>query len=120
MILVDTNAWVAHIRRADRRLVGLLEQNRVFTCDVVLGELALGAGIPPALRRDLALLPAIGCPTVAQTKAFVERHRTLFAASGVGWADAEIIVTASEAGALLYSGDEAVRTVWRKLGYRLA
>lgn len=120
MILVDTNAWVAHIRRADRRLIGLLEQNRVFTCDVVLGELALGAGIPPALGRDLALLPSIPCLTVAQTRAYVERHRAAFSTSGVGWADAEIIAAASEAGALLYSGDEAVRTVWRRLGYRLA
>ena len=120
MILADTNAWVAHIRRGDGRLVGLLEQNRVVTCDVVLGELMLGAGLPPALHRDLALLPRVPCRTVSQTRGFVERHRAIFRVSGVGWADAEIIAAAADAGALLYSADDAVRAVWRKLGYRLA
>ncbi|MBI3183507.1 MAG: PIN domain-containing protein [Myxococcales bacterium] len=120
MILVDTNAWVSHARAKDTRLAAMLEQNRVVTADVVLGELMLGSGLPPALVRDLALLPRLPSPSAAQTRAYIERYRRTFRAFGVGWADAQIILTAADSGALLYSSDGAVRTVWRRLGFRLA
>ncbi|MBL9037896.1 MAG: PIN domain-containing protein, partial [Archangium sp.] len=119
VILVDTNAWVAHIRASDRQLVELLEQDRVVTCDVVLGELALGIGLPNALRTHLALLPMLPSPSAVETRRAIERRLPVFRASGIGWADAQIIVAAAEAGALLYSSDNAMRAVWRKLGFRL-
>lgn len=120
MILVDTNAWVRHMRVRDPRLVALLLENRVAAADIVIGELLLGAGLPPALGRDLALLPRVPSPTAAQTREYLERHLRSFRASGVGWADAQIILAAANAGARLYSSDRAVRSVWRKLGFRLA
>src|SRR5438552_6277017 len=39
VILVDTNAWIHHLRKADQRLVRFLGEQRVRTCDVVIGEL---------------------------------------------------------------------------------
>ncbi len=119
MILVDTNAWVSHVRSTDQRLVGMLNQNRVVTCDVVIGELLLGAGLPRGLTAALALIPRLGSPTAAETLAFVQRHIGLFRSSGVGWADAQIIAAGAHAGALLYSSDTAVRKTWRRLGYRM-
>lgn len=119
MILVDTNAWVSHVRAADARLVRLLLENRVVTCEVVIGELSLGAGLPKALTESLALLPMLPCPTATETRRFIDRHAGAFRSSGVGWADTQIILAAANAGALLYSSDIAVRKVWRKLGYRL-
>ena len=53
MILVDTNAWIHHLRRRDERLVRFLDEQRVHTCDVVIGELLLGAGLPKAFAGDL-------------------------------------------------------------------
>lgn len=119
MILVDTNAWVTHVRSSDPGLVHLLEQSRVVTCDVVIGELLLGAGLPKALTSLLALLPRLPCATAAETLLFVRRHDRVFRSSGVGWADAQIVVAGAEAGALVYSSDRAVRKVWRRLGFRL-
>lgn len=119
MILVDTNAWVTHVRSTDPRLVRMLQANRVVTCDIVEGELRLGAGLPTALAEALASLPKVPSPSAAQTLAEVTRHGQVFRASGVGWADAQIIVAAASAGALVYSSDRAVRTVWRRLGHRL-
>jgi len=46
MILVDTNAWINHLRKRDSRLVLFLTQQRVRTCDVIVGELLLGSGLP--------------------------------------------------------------------------
>jgi predicted nucleic acid-binding protein len=120
VILADTNTWVSHLRAADHRLTQLLEQNRIVTCDVVVGELLLGAGLPPALTHDLKLLPGLPCPTATETRAFIERHHRTFRASGVGWAEAQIVLTAMNAGALIYSSDKSVRSVWKKLGFRLA
>lgn len=119
MILVDTNAWVDHLRKADPRLVVLLGENRVVTCDVVMGELLLGAGIPATLNRLLAQLPVVPSPTAAETRGFVERRGRSFRASGVGWADAQIILAAFASGARVYSSDRSVRAVWRSLGLRL-
>lgn len=119
MILADTNAWVAHVRSADPKLVRMLEQSRVFTCDVVLGELELGSGLPKDLTKLLALLPRLPSPSAASTLAFVRRHRSVFSSSGVGWADAQIIVAGEESGAWVHSSDRAVRRVWRRLGHRL-
>ena len=120
MILVDTNTWVHHLRSGDSRLVALLHQNRVVTSDVVIGELLLGAGLPASFLRLLDALPRVASPTAAQTRDFIDRHRRAFRGSGVGWADAQIILAAVSAGALMHSSDGAVRSVWRKLGFGLA
>jgi predicted nucleic acid-binding protein len=42
MILVDTSAWIQHLRKSDTELVTFLKEQRVRACDVVIGELLLG------------------------------------------------------------------------------
>ncbi len=42
MILVDTSVWIDHLRRGNELLGDLLNQNRVVTHSLVLGELSLG------------------------------------------------------------------------------
>lgn len=120
MIFVDTNAWIHHIRSNDQRLVGLLDEQRVVTCDVVIGELMLGAGVSREVGDLLLRIPAVPSPSAAETRAYIERHPPVFAGSGVGWADAQIIVAGARAGARLYTSDRAAKEVWRALGFRLA
>ena len=119
MILVDTNGWVNHLRKRDARLVAFLSQQRVRTCDVVVGELQLGAGLPKGFAVDLAALPHLPSPGAEETRKFIERHRTTFAASGVGWADAQIVLTAVKAGARLHTSDRYVRRVCTAIGVPL-
>lgn len=120
MILVDTNAWVLHLRRKDARLAAYLLQQRVRICDVVIGELLLGSGLPETFAADLRALPRLPSPGALETRLFIERHRRAFAGSGTGWGDAQIIVTAVKAGARLYSTDRAARAVCRSVGVTLA
>jgi predicted nucleic acid-binding protein len=120
VILVDTNAWVRHLREADAHLMHLLREGRVRTCDVVIGELFLGAGLPAHFARDLMALPRLPSPTPATTRAFIERHRRSFAASGVGWADAQVIHAAINAGARIHTADRSVRRVSSAIGLALA
>lgn len=111
VILVDTNAWVQHLRTGDQRLVAILRQQHVRTCDIVIGELLLGSGLPKSFARDLGALPRLPSPTALETRAFIERHSRTFAGAGVGWADAQIILSAAKAGARLYTSDRGVRRV---------
>lgn len=120
MILVDTSVWIRHLRAADAQLVRELHEWRVVTCDVVHTELALGAGISADFMESLAHLPRVATPSAAETRAFVNRHLRSFRASGVGWADAQIIGAAIDAGARLHSADRRQRAAWRALGLRLA
>lgn len=120
MILADTNAWVRHLRQGDERLARYLRENRVVTSDVVVGELQLGAGIPPSVATMLALLPVVPGPSTEATRRFIARHQRTLRASGVGWADAQVILSAAGSGALLYTNDRPLSTVWRRLGHRLA
>lgn len=42
MILVDTSVWIDFLRRGNDRLSNLLNQNRVVTHPLILGELSMG------------------------------------------------------------------------------
>jgi predicted nucleic acid-binding protein len=115
VILVDTNAWVDHLRRGDPRLVRFLEDQRVHTCDVVIGELLLGSGLPRSFASDLLALPRLPSPSGLETRSFIERHARAFSGSGVGWADAQIILSAAKSGARIHSADRGVMKVCRAL-----
>ncbi|HVU05124.1 MAG TPA: PIN domain-containing protein [Polyangiaceae bacterium] len=116
MILADTNAWIAHLRKSDPRLAVVLREGRVRTCDVVLGELLLGSGLPPTFAKDLGALSRVPSPTAADTRVFVERHRSAFSGSGVGWADAQILLAAAKSGARLFTSDRAMARVASRVG----
>jgi hypothetical protein len=103
------------LRRGDERLVRFLDEQRVHSCDVVIGELLLGAGFPKSFARDLLALPRLPSPSALETRAFIERHARTFAGSGVGWADAQIILSAAKSGARIHSSDRAVLKVCRAL-----
>ena len=120
MILVDTNTWVNHLRKRDPRLVLFLSQQRVRTCDVVVGELLLGSGLPKTFAVDLAALPHLPSPSPSETRAFINRHRSALSGAGVGWADVQIMVAAAAAGARIHTSDRYVRRVCRALGVSIA
>jgi predicted nucleic acid-binding protein len=120
VILVDTNAWVRHLRSTDARLARFLLEGRVRTCDVVIGELLLGSGLPRGFVRDLMALPRIPTPAPPATRVFIERHHKSFAASGVGWADAQIIHAATTTGTRIHTSDSSVRKLCAALAMPLA
>jgi predicted nucleic acid-binding protein len=120
MILVDTNAWVNHLRKRDQQLVVFLSQQRVRTCDVVVGELLLGSGLPKTFASDLAALPHLPSPSATDTRAFINRHRKSLSGAGVGWTDVQIMIAAATAGARLHTSDRSVRRVCKALGVTLA
>jgi hypothetical protein len=63
--------------------------------DLLISAVALSA-------KYLKLLPSVPSPTAGETRRFVERQVRLFRASGVGWADAQILVAAANSGSLIF------------------
>jgi len=120
LILVDTSAWIHHLRQKDTRLVRFLGEQRVHTCDVVIGELLLGSGLPRSFAADLLALPRLPSPSALETRVFLERHRRTFSGSGVGWADAQILLGALKSGARIHSSDRALRRVCRAVDVPVA
>lgn len=120
MILVDSSAWIRHLRRPDVRLQTFLAQQKVHTCDVVVGELLLGSGLPKSFAVDLLALPRLVSPGAQETRLYIEHHRRVFAGAGVGWADAQIILAADNAGARVHTVDRGIRTICGALRIPLA
>jgi hypothetical protein len=80
----------------------------------------LGAALPAGFARDLRALPRLASPSSTETCIFIERHSRSFAGAGVGWADAQILLTAAKTGARLHTADKAVRKLCRSLHVALA
>jgi predicted nucleic acid-binding protein len=70
--------------------------------------------------HHLLALPLLPSPSATETRIFIERHRRALAGSGVGWADAQILLAAGKAGARVHTSDRAVRKVCRAIGVALA
>lgn len=92
-----------------------LRQERAVTCDTVLAELTLGAGIPEAVRTSLFQLPRIVEPTMGEALAFIvsERRRGRLD-NGIGVADVLVLRAATNAGAHLLTADNKLGDVWRR------
>jgi len=108
VILADASAWVAHLRQRNPRLVQHLAENLVVTCDVVVGELLLARALPPELLRHLSVLPRLPCPSATETGTFIERHRDALRRAALDWAQVQVLLTATSAGATLL-------TAWRHI-----
>ena len=114
-MLVDTSVWIDHFRRGDPALKALLLRDEVECHPFVIGELACGS-----LRRRsevlslLQSLPQVPLGDDDEVLEFVERHRLM--GRGIGWVDAHLLVSASLAGALLWTRDRRLFEVARRMG----
>ena len=76
MILVDTSIWIDHLHRSEPDLVALLDDERVATHPMIVGELALGS-----IRNRtevialLSDLPAVVSSTHSECLELVEAGR---------------------------------------------
>jgi hypothetical protein len=53
-------------------------------------------------------------------RAFIERHGRTFAGSGVGWADAQIVLSAARSGARVHTSDRDLKRVCKTIGIIVA
>jgi hypothetical protein len=115
MILVDTSVWVDHLRSSDQTLSSLLEEGMVACHPWILGELALGSiKKRPEFLQMLGLLPQVDVVEQRKVMAFIERH-TLYQ-RGIGWVDAQLLVSAASWPCRLWSRDKRLAELAKEQG----
>jgi hypothetical protein len=115
IVLVDTSVWVDHLRRGDDGLESLLQDGRVVTHPMVIGELACGA--LSARRTTLAFLRALPSTAMKDAEhvlAFIEKQR-LFG-RGLGWVDMNLLASAWESKHPFWTRDRSLMDSCRVLG----
>ena len=94
VILADTSGWIDHLRRANNRLVALLNHGEVRFHPFVLGEVACGH----LQNRDeilnlLKALPEVLIAEHSEVLHFVNMDKLY--GRGLGWVDLNLLASAS-------------------------
>jgi predicted nucleic acid-binding protein len=117
VIIADTSVWVQHFRRGFPAVAAALNEGRISTHPVVLGELATG-GL--ACRRQtlaaLRSLPRVPAGTFEECLDFIETHS--LHGQGIGWNDVQLLVSARLSSQPLWSLDACLTEAAAKLGVR--
>ncbi len=93
MILVDTSVWIDHLRKPDRRLQELLQNDEVVTHPLVLMELALGSiANRDEVIANLSLLPKAPVAELDELFQLIE-SRKLYR-KGIGVTDLNLVAAA--------------------------
>lgn len=114
--VVDTSVWRAFFsgRGTASRLGDLLEESGVVLVHpLVIGELVLG-GLSPGEERLLQRLPQ--AEPLGYTRVLGAIRRYKLARRGIGWVDAELVSSALQGKALLWSLDRSLSAVADELG----
>ncbi|HEY5955963.1 MAG TPA: PIN domain-containing protein [Polyangiaceae bacterium] len=114
--VVDTSVWRAFFsgRKSASRLGDLLEESGVVLVHpLVIGELVLG-GLALGEERLLQRLPQAEPTGYVSVLAAIRRYK--LARRGVGWVDAELVSSALQCKALLWSLDRSLSSVADELG----
>jgi hypothetical protein len=106
VILVDTSVWIDHLRKPDRRLQELLENDEVITHPLVLMELALGSiANRDEVLANLELLPKAEVAELDELYPLIETRRLY--RKGIGVTDLHLIASALfEKSLLLWTRDK--------------
>ena len=94
MILVDTSVWIEHIHVRVPRLAVALEEARVLTHPLVIGELACG-GIK-SRRKFLDLMAELPlAPIVNHAEAIALIERRALMGKGLSYGDVQLLASAA-------------------------
>lgn len=116
MILIDTSAWIDHLRRREASVEFLLRRKRVLVHPFVIGEVALG----PMKRYDqviesLSKLPRAIVAAHEEVLFIIKQHSLM--GSGIGYVDAHLLASAKLAeGTRLLTRDKRLAKIAAALG----
>jgi len=115
MILADTSVWIEHFRRGLPGFGEALNQNRILTHGVVIGELATGNLSKRKSTLDLLQrLPSIKAATANECLLFLESHHLY--GQGIGWGDIQLLAAARLSKVMLWTSDKRLAEASRLLG----
>jgi hypothetical protein len=115
MILVDTSIWIDHIRKANSRLIGLLEAGLVSMHPWVVGELACGNLRGRArMLHLLRSLPPTAVATDDEVLFFIDKYKV--SGKGVGYLDMHLLAAAALGRLKIWTRDKRLHEVASWLG----
>lgn len=106
-VLVDSSIWVGHFRKADTRLIGLLDTEQVLTHPFIVGELACGQ--MKHREEVIALLMALPSATKAsddEVLFLIEEQRLM--GRGLGLIDVHLLASCLTDRCQLWTADKAL------------
>jgi predicted nucleic acid-binding protein len=108
VILVDTSAWIEHLRVGSPRLKALLSNEQVLCHPFVIGELACGT-----LRNREEVLGLLGALPQARIAEHDEALHLLDSehlyGRGLGWIDLHLLASTLLTGCAFWTLDNALR-----------
>ena len=117
MILVDTSAWVDHLRNDNPLLSELLEHNRVVMHPMVLGELACGnLQNRQQLLQFWQNLDSLHSVSHDEALYFIEQNGLM--GKGIGYIDVHLLASVVlAAGTKLWTRDKCLARISDDLDY---
>ena len=117
MILVDTSAWVDHLRSGNPLLSELLEHNRVVMHPMVLGELACGnLQNRQQLLQLWQNLDSLHSVSHDEALYFIEQNGLM--GKGIGYIDVHLLASVVlAAGTKLWTRDKCLARISDDLDY---
>jgi predicted nucleic acid-binding protein len=118
-VLVDTSLWIDHLHRGEPGLQAALQEGRVWTHPVVIGELAAGRlKHRVELLRHLQKLPRADEIDLSEGLHLIEAHALM--GKGLSWSDIQLLASARIDGLKLWSRDRALAKAALALGLAYA
>ncbi|MFZ3253225.1 MAG: PIN domain-containing protein [Syntrophales bacterium] len=110
MVLVDTSVWVSHLRDGNTELASLLNDGRVLSHPLIVGELACGNLKDRAVILSfLQLLPVCIKAAHEEALSFIENNNLM--GKGIGYVDVHLIASAVLTGVPIWTLDKKLAQV---------
>jgi predicted nucleic acid-binding protein len=118
VILVDTSVWIDHLRKPDKRLQELLQNDEVAIHPLIRMELALGSlANREEVISNLCLLPKVQIAELDELLTLIET-RALYG-KGIGVTDLHLIASALlEKSLLIWTRDRRLGEIASSFGIR--
>lgn len=115
MVLVDTSVWIDHLRAGSSELGQLLNTQRVFTHELVIGELACG-GLKnrTSILSYLRNLPHCVRASHEEVLYLIERHK--LHDRGVGYVDVALVASSMISNTPILTKDKKLALIAEELG----
>jgi predicted nucleic acid-binding protein len=114
MILVDTSVWIDHLRSGNKLLSNLLEENRVVTHPLVLGELSVGNISKRSTFLQLVRnLPVASEASHDEVISFIEKNRIW--SKGLGYFDMHLLCSSLIDSIPLWTMDKRLSKIAKNL-----
>ncbi len=117
MILIDTSVWIEHLRKGNRALARLLNNNQVLIHPFVIGEIACGT----LADRDEVLawlkdLPALPKADESEALYCIEHHQ--LTGLGLGYIDIHLLAaTLLAPPTRLWTQDNRLKAAAKKMNF---